>query len=148
MIQRLIRDVAYPCQHRMTNAAFQIPSLRKTNSWCRWWFGGGRLSPFVGKFPYLGYIHWLSNTRFFQLQQSCQVSMTQRTVHGLSFVMGYTFAHRPWGVSRQLELHQRNGQQEYLRSIYGTTEFDVTHSVHLSRRRTRSRGMKTPGQAS
>src|SRR6266853_2684579 len=56
--------------------------------------GGAEIAaqPYVGKFPYLGYIHWLSNTDFSNYN-SLQVSMTQRAVHGLSFVMGYTFAH-------------------------------------------------------
>ena len=44
------------------------------------------------KFPYLAYITWLSNSDLSNYN-SLQVSMTQRTVHGLSFVLGYTYSH-------------------------------------------------------
>src|SRR6185312_2707000 len=48
--------------------------------------------PFSAKFPYLGFIDYLSN-----LDESnyngLQLTLTQRTSHGLSFVAGYTFSH-------------------------------------------------------
>jgi carboxypeptidase family protein len=99
--------------------------------------------PFVGKFPYLGYIHWLSNTDFSNYN-SLQVSMTQRAVHGLSFVMGYTFAHA-LGESPDNWSFISATDNKNTRSIYGTTEFDVTHRFTFSTTYAIP-GMKTPGQ--
>jgi hypothetical protein len=107
--------------------------------------GGAEIAaqPYVGKFPYLGYIHWLSNTDFSNYN-SLQVSMTQRAVHGLSFVMGYTFAHA-LGESPDNWSFLSATDNKNTRSIYGTTEFDVTHRFTFSTTYAIP-GMKTPGQ--
>jgi hypothetical protein len=86
--------------------------------------------PYNGNFPYLGYIAWLSNNNFSNYN-SLQVSMTQRAVHGLSFVLGYTYSHAlgesPDNWSFVSPTDSRN-----TRSIYGTTEFDMTHRFTFS----------------
>ncbi len=86
--------------------------------------------PFHSAFPYLGYIEWLSNSNHSNYN-SLQVSLTQRTTHGLSFVMGYTYAHAlgmsPDNWSFISPIDKANNQ-----SIYGTTEFDVRHRFTFS----------------
>jgi hypothetical protein len=86
--------------------------------------------PFNSKFPYLAYISWLSNSDFSNYN-SLQVSMTQRAVHGLSFVMGYTYAHA-LGESPDNWSFVSATDNKHPRSIYGTTEFDVTHRFTFS----------------
>jgi hypothetical protein len=86
--------------------------------------------PFATKFPYLGYIAWLSNNNHSNYN-SLQVSMTQRTVHGLSFVMGYTYAHA-LGMSPDNWSFISPTDKAKNQAIYGTTEFDVTHRFTFS----------------
>jgi hypothetical protein len=99
--------------------------------------------PYASKFPYLGYIAWLSNHDFSNYN-SLQVSMTQRTMHGLSFVLGYTYAHA-LGESPDNWSFLSATDSKNTRSIYGTTEFDVTHRFTFSATYAIP-GMKTPGQ--
>jgi len=86
--------------------------------------------PFNGKFPYLNYIYWLSNSNVSNYN-SLQVSMTQHETHGVSFVLGYTFAHAlgesPDNWSFISPINSANP-----REIYGTTEFDVRHRFTFS----------------
>jgi hypothetical protein len=86
--------------------------------------------PYATQFPYLAYISWLSNSDFSNYN-SLQVSMTQRPVHGLSFVMGYTFAHA-LGESPDNWSFISATDNKNPRSIYGTTEFDVRHRFTFS----------------
>jgi hypothetical protein len=62
---------------------------------------------------------------------SLQVSMTQRPVHGLSFVLGYTYSHA-LGESPDNWSFISATDTTKPRSIYGTTEFDVTHRFTFS----------------
>jgi hypothetical protein len=57
--------------------------------------------------------------------------MTQRTVHGLSFVMGYTYAHA-LGMSPDNWSFISPTDKAKNQAIYGTTEFDVTHRFTFS----------------
>jgi hypothetical protein len=86
--------------------------------------------PYATKFPYLAYISWLSNSDFSNYN-SLQVSMTQRPVHGLSFVLGYTLAHA-LGESPDNWSFISATDTTKPRSIYGTTEFDVRHRFTFS----------------
>jgi hypothetical protein len=86
--------------------------------------------PFITKFPYLGYIEWLSNDNVSNYN-SLQVSMTQRAVHGVSFVMGYTYSHA-LGESPDNWSFVSPTDNAKPRSIYGTTQFDVTHRFTIS----------------
>jgi hypothetical protein len=86
--------------------------------------------PYESTLPYLAYISWLSNSDFSNYN-SLQVSMTQRPVHGLSFVMGYTFAHA-LGESPDNWSFISATDTRKPRSIYGTTEFDVRHRFTFS----------------
>ena len=91
---------------------------------------GSGTQPFAAKFPYLGYIYWLSNNNFSNYN-SLQVSMTQQKMHGLSFVLGYTFSHSlgesPDNWSFISPINSANP-----REIYGTTEFDARHRFTFS----------------
>ena len=86
--------------------------------------------PYQSKFPYLGYIMWLSNNNFSNYN-SLQVSMTQHETHGLSYVLGYTYAHAlgesPDNWSFISPINSANPKE-----IYGTTEFDVRHRFTFS----------------
>ena len=86
--------------------------------------------PFVSRFPYLGNIYWLSNNNLSNYN-SLQVSMTQHTTHGLSFVLGYTLSHSlgesPDNWSFISPINSANP-----REIYGTTEFDARHRFTFS----------------
>ena len=66
--------------------------------------------PFATKFPYLGYIAWLSNNNLSNYN-SLQVSMTQRDSAWAIVRDGLHVRSRSWDVSRQLELHQPHRQR-------------------------------------
>jgi len=86
--------------------------------------------PYHGQFPYLNYIYWLSNSNLSNYN-SLQVSMTQHETHGVSFVLGYTFAHAlgesPDNWSFLSPINSANP-----REIYGTSQFDVRHRFTFS----------------
>jgi hypothetical protein len=99
--------------------------------------------PFATKFPYLGYVNWLSNNNRSNYH-GLQVSMTQRASHGLSFVLGYTYAHAlamssdNWSFVNPINA-QKTGD------LYGSSQFDVTHRFTYSLTYAIP-GLKTPGQ--
>jgi Carboxypeptidase regulatory-like domain/TonB dependent receptor-like, beta-barrel len=81
--------------------------------------------PFASKFPYLGYIEQLNNSNF-STYNGLQVSLTQRTSHGLSYVLGYTYS-RSLGTgydnwSFLVPINSNNVKQ-----LYGPTLFDSSH---------------------
>lgn len=84
-------------------------------------------APFFAKYPYLQYISWVSN-RDVSNYDALQVTLTQRTSHGLSFIAGYTYSHAldnlSYFVNPTTEL---NGQPDY-----GNSDYDVTHRFTLS----------------
>jgi Carboxypeptidase regulatory-like domain/TonB dependent receptor len=86
--------------------------------------------PFASRFPYLSYIAWLSNNNVSNYH-GLQASMTQRTSHGLSFVLGYTFAHAlsmssdNWSFTSPINASN-------VRDIYGPSVFDVRHRFTYS----------------
>lgn len=86
--------------------------------------------PFNAKLPYLSYIYWLSNTNFSNYH-GLQASATQRLSHGLSFVVGYTYAHAlgmsPDNWRFTLPIDSANN-----RAIYGSSEFDIRHRFTYS----------------
>jgi hypothetical protein len=86
--------------------------------------------PFNSKFPYLSYIYWLSNNNFSNYN-GLQASLTQRNVHGLSFVAGYTFAHAlsqspdNWSFLNPID-------SNHVRNLYGSSAFDIRHHFTFS----------------
>jgi hypothetical protein len=99
--------------------------------------------PFNSRFPYLNYIYWLSNNNFSNYH-GLQVSATQRSTHGLSFVLGYTYAHAlaqatdNWSFTSPIN----NANP---RALYGNSAFDIrqrfTYSLTYA-----LPGIKSPGQ--
>ena len=99
--------------------------------------------PFASKFPYLSYINWLSNNNKSNYH-GLQVSMTQRTSHGVSFVLGYTYAHA-LAMSSDNWRFRNPINANNTRDLYGPSEFDVTHRFTYSLTYAIP-GVKTPAQ--
>jgi signal transduction histidine kinase len=98
--------------------------------------------PFNALFPYLSYIYWLNNSNVSNYN-GLQVSATQRTQHGVSFVLGYTWAHAlaesadNWSFRLPVSGNQK--------SLYSSTAFDIRHRFTASVTYAIP-GVKTPGQ--
>lgn len=88
--------------------------------------------PFASKFPYLGYINWMSNVGKSNYN-ALQVTLTQRTSHGLSFIAGYTYSHAldmssdNWGAGLVSPINNGN-----IGDLYGNSMFDITHNFTFS----------------
>ena len=99
--------------------------------------------PFYSQFPYLGTIQFLTLNEHSNYN-ALQASLTQRTSHGLSFTLGYTFSHAlDMGsdeITEQLMMNARNPQLEY-----GDAGFDIRHVVTLGGTYLIP-GRKSPGQ--
>jgi len=80
--------------------------------------------------PYLGYINYLSNSNT-SSYQGLQTSVTQRLQHGLSFVLGYTYAHSlsesPDNWSYRFPINSNDQKQ-----LYGSSDFDIRHHFTAS----------------
>lgn len=101
-----------------------------------------KAQPFNSQFPYLNQIYQLSNSNISNYN-GLQFSLTQRTQHGLSFVVGYVWAHAlaesndNWSFQLPIDGNQR--------SLYSSTNFDVRH--HFTASVTYALpGIKTPVQ--
>ncbi|MBZ5659641.1 MAG: TonB-dependent receptor [Acidobacteriia bacterium] len=83
------------------------------------------LSAFGTKFPFLAAINQVGNA-YHSNYNGLQATLTQRTSHGLSFVVGYTYAHAldqsssNWGYGPAQDLNN-------LRAEYGNSDFDIRH---------------------
>ena len=88
--------------------------------------------PFASKFPYLAYIDQMSNLGESNYN-ALQVTLTQRTSHGLSFIAGYTYSHAldmssdDWGAALFSPINNANFGQ-----LYGNSMFDITHNFTFS----------------
>jgi hypothetical protein len=86
--------------------------------------------PFNAKFPYLSYIDILSNNDFSNYN-ALQVTATQRTSHGLSFTVGYTYSHAldvasdNWGT-QHVPIYPNNNL------LYGSADTDIRHRGTIS----------------
>jgi hypothetical protein len=82
-------------------------------------------APF-SQFPYLSYINELSNL-YHSNYNGLQATLTQRTAHGLSFTLGYTYSHAldnassNWSGAGVID----NGFAP--NSYYGNSDFDLRH---------------------
>ena len=100
-----------------------------------------RARPYNGKFPFLSYIYWLSNSNFSNYN-GLQASMTKRTSHGLSFILGYDHSHSlamspdNWSFRTPIDSHN-------VRNLYGTfggsDKFSASVTYNIP-------GIKSPGQ--
>jgi hypothetical protein len=88
--------------------------------------------PLFSKFPYLGEIDQLSN-----LQKSnyngLQVTLTQRPIHGLSFLAGYTYSHAlDDGSNNFNDITLPPDSHHPLAFLYGNSIFDIRHRLTLT----------------
>src|SRR5262249_40344620 len=80
--------------------------------------------PFNSKFPFLGFINFLENG-YRANYHGLQATLTQQSMHGLSFVMGYTYAHSIDFVSLQRASQpQDSGRPDLER---GNSDLDIRH---------------------
>ena len=88
--------------------------------------------PFASKFPYLGYIDQMSNLGKSNYN-ALQVTLTQRTSHGLSFIAGYTHSHAldmssdNWGAGLVQPINNAN-----VGNLYGNNVFDIPNNFTFS----------------
>ncbi len=84
---------------------------------------GNCVRPYGTKFPYLEIINRLDNFGISNYN-SLQVTVTQRTSHGLNFLVGYTYGH---GLDTgSLNLNEQPPQNSLNRSAeYGSSDFDI-----------------------
>lgn len=86
--------------------------------------------PFAQLYPYLANIYWLNNGNNSNYD-GLQTALTQRTQHGVSYVIGYTWAHAlaespdNWSGLRL----PVSGSQH---SLYSSTQFDIRHRFTAS----------------
>lgn len=87
--------------------------------------------PFFSKFPYFGYINFMSNSTH-SYYNSLQTTLTKRMSHGVSFMAGYTYAH---GLDNgSLNRFSLLPQDAALGAAneYGNSDFDVRHRLTLT----------------
>jgi hypothetical protein len=106
---------------------------------------GGELGPYSGKFPYLSQIVSLSN-QMHSNYNALQLTVNERTSHGLSFLAGYSYSHAldmnsSDATSTQLLAPDSNN----LRTVYGPSDHDIRHRFTFSPSYAIP-GMKSPGQ--
>jgi hypothetical protein len=83
-------------------------------------------------FPYLGFVEWFSNQDKSNYN-GLQVTLTQRTFHGMSFTAGYTYAHAldDNGDNEGNGLHAPVDANNP-GALYGNSDFDIRHRFTLS----------------
>jgi hypothetical protein len=83
-------------------------------------------------FPYLGFVEWFSNQDKSNYN-GLQVTLTQRTMHGLSFTAGYTYAHAldSNGDNEGNGLHTPVDANNP-RGLYANSDFDIRHRLTMS----------------
>ncbi len=102
-------------------------------------------APYYSKFPYLNEIVQLGNQDFSNYD-GLQVTVNERTSHGLSFLAGYTFAHALDIVSADATDQQPYPTNAYnVRLNYGNSDYDIRHRFTLSPTYIIP-GMKSPAQ--
>jgi hypothetical protein len=85
--------------------------------------------PFNSKFPFLGFINFLENG-YRANYHGLQATLTQRSWHGLNYVLGYTWAHAIDFVSLQRAAQpQDSGRPDLERA---SSDLDIRHRFTLS----------------
>jgi Carboxypeptidase regulatory-like domain/TonB dependent receptor len=103
------------------------------------------VGPFTKKFPYLGEIAQLGNQDFSNYN-ALQLTVNERTSHGLSFIAGYTYSHALDMLSADSASQQLMPIDTYHpRLNYGNSDNDVRHRFTLSPSYAIP-GRKSPGQ--
>jgi hypothetical protein len=86
--------------------------------------------PYAAKFPYFNFINEMTNdTR--SNYNSLQATLTKRMSHGISFIVGYTYAHGlDNGSLNRFGLIPQNSQNPG--AEYGNSDFDVRHRATIT----------------
>jgi hypothetical protein len=101
------------------------------------------VGPYHAKFPFISYIDHLSNQDRSHYN-ALQVSLTQRTSHGLSFTAAYTYSHALDDVSQNFGSNvPLNNTSPDLN--YGNSDYDIRHRFTFELTYALP-GLKTPGQ--
>jgi hypothetical protein len=101
--------------------------------------------PYNTKFPYLSYVDQMSNVDVSNYD-ALQAVLTQRTSHGLSFTVGYTFSHAlanasdSFGSGFKVPINSA-----FNRQLYTSTDFDIRQRLTVSGNYALP-GKKSPGQ--
>ncbi len=101
-------------------------------------------APFASKFPYLQNINQIGNLDFSNYN-ALQVTVTQRTSHGLTFLIGYTLSHALDMLSSGTFDNGITGDINNPRFLYANSDNDSRHRFTLSTTYTIP-GIKSPGQ--
>jgi hypothetical protein len=99
--------------------------------------------PYYSKFPYLSYINELENGEFSNYN-SLQLTLNERTWHGISYLLGYTYSHALDNASSNVyvtaPIDSLNPALQY-----GPSDYDIRHRFTLSTTYAIP-GMKSPAQ--
>jgi hypothetical protein len=90
--------------------------------------------PFANKFPYLANIFQMANV-YRSNYNGLQVTLNARNYHGLSAVIGYTYAHASDDVGANWDFGYGSGlpQNSYnVGAEYANSDFDIRHRLTLS----------------
>lgn len=119
--KNLALDVAYVGNH-----SSNLIGIRDINQAA---LGTGVL-PFGNQFPYLGFINMMSN-QYRSNYSGLQVTLTQRTFHGVSFLAGYTYSHAldDSSTNQNQFLPQDSTHPEL---EYASSDYDIRHRFTLS----------------
>lgn len=88
--------------------------------------------PYFSKFPWIGEIDRLSNQDASNYN-SLQVTLSQRSAHGLSFLAGYTYSHAfDTGSNNFNDIQLPPDSRHPTAGVYGQSLFDIRHRFTLS----------------
>ncbi|MFY9585656.1 MAG: TonB-dependent receptor [Candidatus Acidiferrales bacterium] len=85
--------------------------------------------PFNARFPFLGVINFMENG-YTSIYHGLQVSVTQRPWHGLTYVLGYTWAHSIDFASLNRAAQPQNSLRADLER--GNSDLDIRHRLTLA----------------
>jgi len=86
--------------------------------------------PFNSKFPYLGVINSLGN-KYASNYNGLQTTFTKRMSHGLSFLLGYSYAHSLDNASFGINILSPQDSHALGRE-YASSDFDIKHRFTLT----------------
>jgi len=87
--------------------------------------------PYSSKFPYLAQIDRLSNIDKSNYH-GLHATLTQRPKHGLSFLLGYTYAHALDNASANFGSNFLPVDSSHPAGMYGNSDFDVRHRFTIT----------------
>ena len=88
------------------------------------------VGPYTAKFPYISYIDYLSNL-YRSHYNAAQITLTQRTSHGLSFTATYAYSHALDDVSQNFGSTVPLNNAAPDASMYGNSDYDIRNRFTL-----------------